>query len=525
MPNLTALRSTTSTLSVGEDSSAPIVTRPKKKVLETPLGPREHLPRSRTTSTGTKLGVGSTVLLGLQATTSLLGMSSTANAQPISAQDFQARLAELEANKGSMSPQELAAARRALYTAYTALSQNTASTFPFEGEWAKAQPGSIDRAMVSSALKEMGKNGTEAKLLSLVEAHDARLSPEAKQDLATAAAARAMEADAVEGGLNKEELAQIEARLAAKLGPEIATKAVLRAFPTQVDALDDGAIEHLLTRAGSVESHAKRLISIVDERLEGKNVLVDVNGDGQIDKGDVVLSKKDDGKLLVERVSQKMADETKVGAAMVNASEKMHSSGVSFQVIKNHKANPDYWTIGAGGVLELKPGVKPSEALADITKNGGKYGFECATGLVVVYYQAMLELLGPQDFDRVASDLRMGPWVMEDDLDRLMTNRSPNPGAGVETPLGDKKLTPGEYYYFRNWDVTDEARERGWQGENVIYLGEGKFYGHGIGLGPGADFVNKLAGEMKPGGRTPSLLNINSYLSTDVLKLDLAPGK
>ena len=84
---------------------------------------------------------------------------------------------------------------------------------------------------------------------------------------------------------------------------------------------------------------------------------------------------------------------------------------------------------------------------------------------------------------------------------------------------------PGNYYYFRNWDVTDEARARGWQGENVIYLGEGRFYGHGIGLGDADMFVGKLSSEMKPGGKTPSLLNLDAILSTDVLKLDLAPGR
>ena len=90
------------------------------------------------------------------------------------------------------------------------------------------------------------------------------------------------------------------------------------------------------------------------------------------------------------------------------------------------------------------------------------------------------------------------------------------------TPRRFKVATPSAV--ARN--VTCSTRPpRGWQGENVIYLGEGKFYGHGIGLGQGEDFVRKLSGEMKEGGRTPSLLNINAHLSTDVLELDLNPGQ
>jgi hypothetical protein len=289
--------------------------------------------------------------------------------------------------------------------------------------------------------------------------------------------------------------------------------------------LDDGAVAHLLARASSVQAHTPRILSIVDELLAGKNVVVDVNADGKIDTGDVVLTSAADGKSVVSRVSQSLAEQTRVSKAMVDASEKMHSAGVPFAITTNHKANADVWTVGAGGTLELKPGVKPSEALEDIAKNPSKYGYECATGLVVVYYQAILDLIGPEDFDRIASDLIVGPWQMEDSLASLMVNRHPKPGQGTETDLGDHTLVPGNYYYFRNWDVTDEARARGWQGENVIYLGEGRFYGHGIGLGDGSMFVGKLAGEMKPGGKTPSLLNLDAILSTDVLKLDLAPGR
>ena len=48
---------------------------------------------------------------------------------------------------------------------------------------------------------------------------------------------------------------------------------------------------------------------------------------------------------------------------------------------------------------------------------------------------------------------------------------------------------------------------------------------HGIGLGDADLFVNKLASEMKEGGKTPSLLNLHAWISTDTLKMDKTPGE
>jgi len=44
-------------------------------------------------------------------------------------------------------------------------------------------------------------------------------------------------------------------------------------------------------------------------------------------------------------------------------------------------------------------------------------------------------------------------------------------------------------------------------------------------LGDADLFVNKLASEMKEGGKTPSLLNLHAWISTDTLKMDKTPGE
>jgi hypothetical protein len=443
----------------------------------------DSLPRSRSetpaATIGRNSGAVSAVVLGAQAFGCFVGLPVVAHAADATPVDPAALPTAAASIAGSeLSPEALAEARRALW-----------STFVASG---------------GSDVVEM---------LPAVQAQDA-----------TQVAAELVSKDAADGKLTAAELTTIEQKLTDTFGEESAKQALLRAFPAAFDKLDSEAAAHLLQRYAAVETHVERFQSIVDEMLDGKNKLIDSDFDGKLGAGDLVFTQDSEGKVSVAKIGQKVADEATVAKAIVDASHKMSSAGVSFALIKDHKANPDFWNVGPGGILTLKDGAKPSDAVVDIVNNGGKYGFECATGLVAVYYEAMLDLLGPQDFDRVAADIRLGPWQMEDDLERLYTHSSPKPGW-AETDLGEYKLTPGNYYYFRNWDVTDDARARGWQGENVIYLGGGKFYGHGIGLGDGQMFIDKLAGEMKPGGKTPSLLNLEARLATDVLKLDLAPGK
>jgi protein-glutamine gamma-glutamyltransferase len=49
---------------------------------------------------------------------------------------------------------------------------------------------------------------------------------------------------------------------------------------------------------------------------------------------------------------------------------------------------------------------------------------------------------------------------------------------------------PGDCRYVRNPDVNPLTPE--WQGENIINLGNGKYYGHGIGIGDIDYFIKAL---------------------------------
>jgi protein-glutamine gamma-glutamyltransferase len=174
--------------------------------------------------------------------------------------------------------------------------------------------------------------------------------------------------------------------------------------------------------------------------------------------------------------------------------------------------------------MHLKSGVRPSEALKDIFETPDKYAFECATALVALRYKAMMELIGEKDFDRIAGDLRIGPWDQENDAARLWKVRGEAAdgskiAASPETVKKD--LKPGDYTYFKNWSVSLAGYKAGWQGENVIFLGDGMYYGHPFGVISGKEIVDYLNEHRRTGNvKSASLLDLRATVDPSVLKHD-----
>jgi len=535
----------------GAGSPAPLSFDPKlsgasdaskePKVLKNPEAPAPELPRSRADDKASLVSryspAVSAVLLGTQVVGALVGAPTAAAAATPTDADMTALLEAAAAlDIADLSEADRAEARAALWAAYAGAGSTTAAdaadvaapaaTNTFEDEWAAAKNKSVTATHVDAALNELGDQATEEKLFELLDTHSKKLDSTGKQALRGAIATRQIESAAADGALTKTELDTIATTLKGHFGSKKTDAALISALPATIGKMDSAAAGHLLAKLGSQDQHVDHFGTIVEELLDHDNTLFDANHNGKLDAGDVVFSTDANGEVSVSKITKKLADRGTVANSIVKASYAMDDAGVGFELIKNHKANPDFWTIGSGGVLKLKPGVKASDAVNDMVQNGHKYGFECATGMVATYYVAMLDLLGPADFDTVAKDIKMGPWKMERDLDRVYITSRPDASKHYETDLDkDHKLEPGFYYYFENWDVTEDAYKRGWQGENVIYLGNGKFYGHGIGLGDADLFVNKLASEMKEGGKTPSLLNLHAWISTDILKMDKTPGE
>lgn len=175
-----------------------------------------------------------------------------------------------------------------------------------------------------------------------------------------------------------------------------------------------------------------------------------------------------DAQLKYDSLDQ-LKFELELRNAIVSAARQLHTSGMDFEVFRDTRANPDYWRRTGDGGFVLKDGVRASDAINDIFVNGRKYGTECATAMVIVYYKALLDVLPEELFNKLFSEIHLMNWhYLDRNLKEIGLMRKP------------QVYLPGDRRYFANPDVNPETPE--WQGENVIDLGDGKFYGHGMGI-------------------------------------------
>jgi protein-glutamine gamma-glutamyltransferase len=130
------------------------------------------------------------------------------------------------------------------------------------------------------------------------------------------------------------------------------------------------------------------------------------------------------------------------------------------------------------GGFTLKTGVRPSEAIDDIFVNTRLYGTECATAIVIIYYKAVLDSYKADLFNKAFGEIVLMNWRDMDDL------------LGVSTYRRLPDYVPGDCRYVKNPDVNPLTPE--WQGENIIDLGSGRYYGHGIGTGDVEYFIRAL---------------------------------
>jgi hypothetical protein len=242
------------------------------------------------------------------------------------------------------------------------------------------------------------------------------------------------------------------------------------------------------------------------------------------DKGEpAVLDKKDrlvrdeGGRTINSVIGAKRSEEVAFRARVVTAAKDLAASGASFAGSSaGDKVNKELWTMGFGGRMQVRKFLangdigKPADALRDIFSNGRAYGFECATAMMVIYHKAILDHVGDDAFNEMFTEpknLAFFRWTIEDDdfLDVKKLVHKPTP------------LQPGSHYYYTNPDASAENSAFG--GENVLYLGEGQFYAHGIVGQSGTylvtekDIIDTLSALRRPGAETkPSRVAMAMWL-------------
>ncbi|MDF2962118.1 MAG: hypothetical protein K0S39_3853 [Paenibacillus sp.] len=191
-----------------------------------------------------------------------------------------------------------------------------------------------------------------------------------------------------------------------------------------------------------------------------------------------------------------MQFEQSLRSNILAAAQDMNIGGTRLATFRTSFCNKDYWVLTNDGGFLLKDGVTPADGIRDIFKNGKKYGFECATAIVIIFYKAVLDTLGSRTFNDLFSNLLLYSWQTDSDL-------------GITTfDGGDSFAQPGDAMYFKNPDVNREKMI--WQGENVIKMGDDLYYGHGVGIKPASSIIQTLNRHRKAGATT------SAYLKDDV---------
>lgn len=169
---------------------------------------------------------------------------------------------------------------------------------------------------------------------------------------------------------------------------------------------------------------------------------------------------------------------------IIKASRDLLKSRMEFRVFRESICNESFWIRTGDGGFEIRPDVKPSDGIRDIYTNGTKYGTECATAIVIIYYKALVDIYPEEFFNSMFPRIKLMDWQYDRDL-------------GVNYYRNVKDYLPGDCRYFKNPDVDPKTPQ--WQGENAIDLGNGTYYGHGIGIRNAESIIKVLNTRRKEG--------------------------
>lgn len=168
--------------------------------------------------------------------------------------------------------------------------------------------------------------------------------------------------------------------------------------------------------------------------------------------------------------------ELRMRANILQSASALAGSGVKFSTFAKSTCNPAYWIRTPKGAFELRRDVQPADGIRDIYRNGHLYSFECATAMVIVLYRAIIETLGDAVFNERFANLTLYDW----NYDRDLNLRRIDPAS----------VLPGDVVYFSNPDVSPLTPW--WIGENAVDMGNGYYFGHGVGVVPGDEIIRAL---------------------------------
>lgn len=180
---------------------------------------------------------------------------------------------------------------------------------------------------------------------------------------------------------------------------------------------------------------------------------------------------------------------------IIVAAERLSKAGVEFDVFSHSRFHSRYWRKTPREYV-LKPGAMPDEAITDIFTNGREYAFECSTAMVVIFYYAVLLSIQPRYFNRLFQKLTVWNWNYDENL-KIITKSG-------------RDYVPGDVVYFHNPDFQNPV----WIGENAVFMGNDRYYGHDIGIVTKKEMIEALNQLRKPGA------NRSAYMLPQHSRLD-----
>ncbi len=190
----------------------------------------------------------------------------------------------------------------------------------------------------------------------------------------------------------------------------------------------------------------------------------------------IIQRMKEDTVVYSYQTIDELSFELKIRKNIILSARAMNQSKVQFERFLNSRCNPQYWNLTSTGGFLQRNEVKPSDAIKDIYTNSSQYAFECATAIVIIYYHAVLNVLGESLFNQYFPTIYLYGWFADPDL-------------GIKVTYTTHFL-PGDVVYFKNPDFDPETPY--WRGENAVVLEDDMYFGHGLGIKTAEHMIDAL---------------------------------
>lgn len=130
----------------------------------------------------------------------------------------------------------------------------------------------------------------------------------------------------------------------------------------------------------------------------------------------IIKKMNDDPTVYSYQSINQLSFELELRKNILDSATAMNQSNAEFAVFERSRCNSQYWHLMNTGGFRLRNDVKPSDAIQDIYLNSSHYAFECATAMIIIYYQAVLNSIGPSLFNQLFPDIYLYSWNFDSDL-------------------------------------------------------------------------------------------------------------